>query len=310
MAMGSALQVAVWTSDEPAARRALDAVFAEFDRLENVLSVWRATSDVQRLNAAAGRGAVAVGPDMLAVLDAAQEASRETRGAFDITFGALSDIWRFDHDQDDRVPSPDEIAARLRLIDHAAVVIDRAAGTARITRPGVKVHLGGIGKGYAVDRGAALLRSHGFENFLIQSGGDMYVGGQPDGRPWRLGIQDPRGPADTPFAVVELTNATFSTSGDYERFFMKDGRRYHHILDPDSGRPAMASRSVTIVTPRAVDADALSTAVFILGPEAGMALIERLPDVEGVIVGATNEVRVSSGLKDRLTPVSPPADGP
>ena len=159
-------------------------------------------------------------------------------------------------------------------------------------------------------RTPAILRSHGFENFLIQSGGDMYVGGHPEGRAWRLGIQDPRGTADTPFAVVELTNATFSTSGDYERFFVKDGRRYHHILDPDSGEPAMASRSVTIVTSRAVDADALSTAVFILGPEAGMALIEQLPDVEGVIVGARNEVRVSSGLKDRLTVLSPPADGP
>jgi len=138
----------------------------------------------------------------------------------------------------------------------------------------------------------------------------MYVGGHPEGRLWRLGIQDPRGPPETPFAVVELSDATFSTSGDYERFFMKDGRRYHHILDPDLGSPAMGNRSVTIIAARAVDADALSTAVFVLGPEAGLALIEQLPDVEGVIVSAANEVLVSSGLQNRLTLLSPPADGP
>ncbi len=300
MAMGSALQVAVWTSDEPAARRAIDAVFAEFDRLENVLSVWRATSDVQRLNAAAGRGAVAVGPDMLAVLGAAQEASRETRGAFDITFGALSDIWRFDHDQDDRVPSPDEIAARLRLIDHAAVVIDRAAGTARITRPGVKVHLGGIGKGYAVDRAAALLRDAGFNDFALQAGGDLYTSGRPGARPWRVGLNDPRGAGGESFATIELRNETFSTSGDYERFFLKNGVRYHHILDPRTGQPARLCRSVTIVASSALRADWLSTGVFIMGPDEGMALVEQLPDVEAVIVTAGNEVRVSTGLRDRL----------
>lgn len=310
LAMGSSVTVTVWTQDEPGAESGIDEVFREFERLENLMSVWRAGSDVLRLNAAAGEGPVSVSPEVIEVLGLARHYSGLSSGKFDVTFGPLSGLWRFDHDQDGVIPDPAAVASRLPLIGWEDLIVDAAAGTAWLRRKGMSVHLGGIGKGYAVDRGAAILRSHGFENFLIQSGGDMYVGGNPEGRAWRLGIQDPRGPADTPFAVVELTNATFSTSGDYERFFLKDGRRYHHILDPDSGEPAMASRSVTIVTPHAVDADALSTAVFILGPEAGMALIERLPDVEGVIVGARNEVRVSTGLQDRLTVLSPPADGP
>jgi FAD:protein FMN transferase len=310
VAMGSAVTVTVWTRDEAAAQAATAELFQEFERLENLMSVWREGSDVLRLNAAAGEGAVSLSPEVIEVLDLARRYSELSGGKFDVTFGPLSGVWRFDQDQDNVVPDPAAVAAKLPLIGWEDLVVDPAAGTAQLRRKGMSVHLGGIGKGYAVDHGAAILRSRGIENFLIQSGGDMYVGGHPEGRAWRLGIQDPRGPEDTPFAVVELTNATFSTSGDYERFFMKDGRRYHHIIDPDSGQPAMASRSVTIVASRAVDADALSTAVFILGPEAGMALIERLPDVEGVIVDARNEVRVSSGLKDRLTVLSPPTDAP
>ena len=145
---------------------------------------------------------------------------------------------------------------------------------------------------------------------MIQAGGDMYVAGKRGDRPWRLGIRDPRGPADKSFAALDLTDGTFSTSGDYERFFMKDGRRYHHILDLSAGAPARGCRSVTLVTDRAVIADALAKGVFILGPDAGMALIERTPGVQGVIVSAKNEVLISSGLRGRLMLLAPPTDAP
>ena len=202
-----------------------------------------------------------------------------------------------------------EVRRRLPLIDYRALEIDARAGTAFLTRKGMSAHLGGIGKGYVMDRGVAILRRRGLHDFLIQAGGDMYVGGLKDHKPWRLGIQDPRGPADHPFAELDLSDGTFSTSGDYERFFIKNGRRYHHILDPTLGEPARGCRSVTIVADRAVMADGLSTGVFLLGPEAGMALIERLPRVEGVIVSDRNEVLISSGLKDRVRIVAPPTDG-
>jgi thiamine biosynthesis lipoprotein len=174
----------------------------------------------------------------------------------------------------------------------------------------MRVHLGGIGKGYAIDNAARMLRGRGFRDFMIQSGGDLYAGGVKDGRRWRLGIQDPRGPANRTFAAIDLSDSTLSTSGDYERSFMKEGRRYHHIIDPATGEPARGCRSVTIISRSAVLADGLSTGVFLLGPEAGMALLARVPDVDAVIVSATNEVLTTPGLKGRLELRSRPTDGP
>src|SRR5438067_108918 len=145
---------------------------------------------------------------------------------------------------------------------------------------------------------------------MMQAGCDLYVAGRRNGQPWRLGIRDPRGPAEKTFAMLDLSDGTFSTSGDYERFFIKDGRRYHHILDLRTGEPARGCRSVTLVTDRAVLADALAKGVFILGSSAGMALIERLPGVEGVIVSSTNQVLVSKGLEGRLTRLAAPTDAP
>lgn len=300
MTMGSLLVLTAWTADEPRARHAFDAVFAEFDRLDALLSVWTPGSDVLRINDAPPGTPVAVRAETREVLRAAEQVSTWTDGGFDVTFGPLAEIWKFDHDKDDRVPTADEIAARIPRVDHRAIVIDDGPGTVRLTRPGIRVHLGGIGKGYAVDRAVAILRAAGLRDFMVQAGGDLYVAGTAGETPWRLGIQDPRGAADDPFATVELSDATFSTSGDYERFFERDGVRYHHILDPKTGRPARGCRSVTIVARQAQWADGLSTGVFILGPERGMALVERLPDVEAVIVTADNRVLISSGLAGRV----------
>jgi FAD:protein FMN transferase len=309
-AMGSELRLTAWTTDDAAAVAAFDAVFAEFERLEALMSVWRPGSDILRLNAAAGDHPVTVSPEVVEVLGVARQVSEWTGGTFDVTFGALSDLWKFDHDQDNTIPDPAIVRERLPLVDYRALDVDPRAGTAFLRRKGMRAHLGGIGKGYAVDRAVTMLRSRGLRDFMIQAGGDLYVAGLKDGRPWRLGIRDPRGPAGKSFALLDLSDGTFSTSGDYERFFLKDGRRYHHILDLKRGEPARGCRSVTLVTDRAVLADALAKGVFILGPDAGMALIEKLPGVEGVIVGATNDVRVSSGLKAKLTMLAAPTDAP
>jgi len=308
--MGSLLQLTAWTRDEPGAVAAFEAVFAEFDRLDRLMSVWKEGSDVTRLNAAAGQVPVAVSAEVFEVLTLGRQISEWTGGKFDVTFGALSGLWKFDQDQDDSIPPRAAVVARLPDVDYSALELDPARRTAFLGRRGMRVHLGGIGKGYAVDRGAALLRARGITDFMIQSGGDLFVSGRRGDRPWRLGIRDPRGPADRSFATLDLSNGTFSTSGDYERFFLNNGVRYHHILDPDLGEPARGCRSVTIVADKAVLADALSTGVFILGPEKGMALIERLPDVEGVIVAADNRMLVSSGLKGKLVMIAPPTEAP
>ena len=308
--MGSEVRLTAWTADEASAAAAFEEVFAEFDRLDGLMSVWREASDVLRVNAAAGDHPVPVSPEVREVLTIARQVSDWTDGKFDITFGALTDVWKFDQDQDNRIPTRAEIDARVPLVDYTQVQVDDHAGTAFVARKGMRVHLGGIGKGFAVDKAVAILRGRNLRDFMIQAGGDMYASGRHGDRPWRLGIRDPRGPEDRSFAAIDLSDSTFSTSGDYERFFMANGRRYHHIIDPDLGEPAGLSRSVTIVSSRAVLADALSTGVFVLGPTAGMALIERLPDVEGVIVSAKNDVMISSGLKDRITLLATPTDAP
>ena len=268
------------------------------------MSVWRDGSDVQRLNAAAGEHPVPVSEEVRDVLSLAREASDLTGGKFDITFGALSDLWKFDHDQDNRIP--DRSRGPQAVCRSSTTRRSRSTPAPErrfIARKGMRVHLGGIGKGYAVDRGVAILRRRGLDDFIDPG----------RRRPLRRRASAAIGPGASPSAIRAgrrtrvsrrsiLSNGTFSTSGDYERAFLKDGRRYHHIIDPDRGEPARGCRSVTLVTERAVLADALAKGVFILGPTEGMALIERLPGVEGVIVSDKNEVLVSSGLKDRDAP--------
>jgi thiamine biosynthesis lipoprotein len=310
VSMGSEVHFSAWTADEPGVLSAFEAAFNEFDRLDALMSVWKEGSEVERLNRAAGQMPVSIGPEMREVLSMARLASEWTEGKFDVTFGVLSGVWKFDHDLDGNIPPRAEVVARLPLIDYRKLVVDEAKGTAFLTQKGMRVHLGGIGKGYAVDRAASILRGRGFNHFMIQSGGDLYVAGRRGDRPWRAGIQDPRGPEGSSFAAMDLTDAAFTTSGDYERFFMKDGHRYHHIIDPDVGEPAHGARSVTIVARTATLADALDTGIFILGPEKGMALIERLDGVEGVIVTSSNNLLVSSGLARRLVVRSPPTDAP
>jgi len=275
------------------------------------MSNWREGSEIQQLNDAAGKHPVPVGTELRELLRTAHQVSEWTDGKFDVTFGVMSGLWKFDYqNKDDRIPEHNEVVRRRKLINYRDLEVDEQTGTAYLRREGMVASLGGIGKGYAVDRARDMLRASGFHDFMIQFGGDMYLSGHVGDRPWRVGIQDPRAPEGRIFASMELSDSTFSTSGDYERFFIKDGHRYHHIIDPATGEPAMGCRSVTIVTGSATLADGLSKGVFIKGPEAGMALIERLPDVEGVIVSAKNEVLVSSGLKERLTILAQPTDAP
>jgi FAD:protein FMN transferase len=310
VSMGSEVHLAAWTSDEARATTAFGAVFDEFDRLDAAMSVWKPGSDIVRLNEAAGDHAVPVSADVRSALQTAQQVSAWTGGKFDVTFAALADIWKFDHDQDNRIPALADITRRLPLVDYSALVIDDQAGTAFLRRKGMRAHLGGIGKGFAVDAGVRLLRSRGFSDFMIQSGGDMYVAGRRGDRPWRIGIRDPRGTGDASFAALSITDAAISTSGDYERFFIHEGRRFHHILDPDTGQPARLNRSVTIVARRSIFADALATGVFVAGPQEGLKLLERLEGIEAVIVTAANDVLVTPGLRGRVAVVAPPTDAP
>lgn len=312
-AMGTEVHVIAFTNakaDESATRAAIDRSIAEIRRLEDVMTTWR-PSELQSLNDKAGEW-VTVGPDSLDVLEKSMWAGKTSKGTFDITFASMGELWKFGDaaEAEPKLPSKAAIDAKRKLIDYRKIELDRDGKRARIGK-GQRIDVGGIAKGYAVDAAARVLRGAGVTDFLVQAGGDLFGSGKkPDGSAWVSGIRDPRGSATTFFATIELENHAFSTAGDYARSFMKDGKRYHHIIDPRTGWPATACRSVTIWAGDAFTADAVDDAVFILGPKEGLELVESLPDVGAVIVDAQNEVHVSKRLEGKVKITRQPTDGP
>ena len=308
-AMGTVVQVTFWTDDEPGAARAAAAAFEELRRLDAMMTTWTDDSEVSKINAAAGKKAVAVSAETFAVIERAVDISRRSKGVFDITVGAFQGLWKFDEDRDGTIPEPAAVRERVKLVGWKQIALDRKKRTVKLKKPGMKITLGGIAKGYAVDRAAKLLWDAGFSDFILQAGGDMFVSGKKGDQPWVVGIRDPRGTRDATFAIAPIEDRSFSTSGDYERAVVLDGVRYHHILDPRTGQPAKASRSVTVMAKDAFTADAWSKVFFILGAERAMKLVESLDGVEAVFVTAENEVVSSSGIADTLKILSPPSPG-
>jgi FAD:protein FMN transferase len=309
--MGTVIAITAWTDDEAKTHAVFDAVFRELDRVDAAMTTWTETSDVARINAAAGNGRpIPVSAEVLKILQLCLDTSRASAGAFDVTVGSFSGVWKFDQDKDGTIPSPAVVAQRKKLVGWRDLILDPKKGTARLRRKGQRITLGGIAKGYAVDRGAEILRREGVLHFILQAGGDMYVSGRRGDRRWRVGIRDPRSASrEDFFAYAEVEDRTFSTSGDYERFVVKDGRRFHHLLDPRTGQPADACRSVTVMAKDALTADRWSKAFFILGPEKALALAHKLGDIELVIVDKQNKVHVSKGLEGKLIIKHPPTDG-
>ena len=243
------------------------------------------------------------------MIEKSLEMSRRSEGAFDITFAAMHGLWKFDEDMDKSIPLPEEIAERRKLINWRDVLVNAKAGTVKLRRAGMRMGLGGIAKGYAVDRCSAVLRAAGLENFMVQAGGDLYVAGRKGNANWMVGVRDPRGGPRDIIARMPIQDHAFSTAGDYERGFVLNGRRYHHIIDPKTGYPATASREVTIFAPNAFLADALDDSVFILGPKKGMELVDSYPDCATLIVDAQNKVWISKSLEGKLQRTAAPTDG-
>ncbi len=304
--MAAPITVLVPAEHGEAAARVVFDVFREVDAR---MSEWKETSPLSAVNRAAGRKPVAVPADLRALISRAKAVGDLTGGAFDITWAALWGIWDFTAEQP-RPPGDDEIAAGVAHIDYRRVQIDDQAGTVYLPDEKMVLGLGGIAKGHALDLSAKALRERGVTSFLISAGGQTMLGGLRDGRSWRVGVRDPRGARDDYFAHLELSDTSTSTSGDYERYFFIDGVRYHHILDPRTGRPAAPAdtlRSATVVSADATLADALSTALMILGRERALALAEQTEGVEAVLVDAAGKVHTSSGLTGKLEERHPPA---
>lgn len=313
-AMGTTVSIATFTTDtlsEEDIRPKLQKALDEIRRLQALMTTWSDTSEVSKINAAAGKEAVAVGPETFEVIRKSLWIGKESGGVFDITFEAMKGLWKFDEGAEDRIPSREAIDAARKLIDYRQITVDDKARTVKLDKPGMRINLGGIAKGYAIDAASRVLREEGLTSFFAQAGGDLYVSGKkPDGSRFKVGIRDPRGKGPTDyFALLEVEDHAFSTAGDYERTFVKDGKRYHHIIDPRTGYPATASRSVTVWARDAHTADAIDDAIFILGPEKGLKLVESIDGCGAVIVDAHNKVWISKRLEGKVTILRPPTDG-
>ena len=311
--MGTEVTFSAYTADPDAAEHAFTAAYDEIRRVEKLMTDWERPgepeSDIVRINKAAGKKSVKVSPETIEVIEKSLEMSRRSEGAFDITFAAMHGLWKFDEDMDRSIPTPAEIEKRRTLINWRDVLVNIKAGTVKLRRVGMRMGLGGIAKGYAVDRCSAVLRTAGLKNFMVQAGGDLYVAGRKGSANWMVGVRDPRGGPRDIIARMPIEDHAFSTAGDYERGFVLNGRRYHHIIDPKTGYPATASREVTIFAPNAFLADALDDSVFILGPKKGMELVDSYPDCATLIVDAQNKVWMSKSLEGKLQRTAAPTDG-
>jgi FAD:protein FMN transferase len=233
-----------------------------------------------------------IGDELFGIVERSLELSVASHGAFDITYDSVGYLYDFRARQR---PTDEQIAERLAAIDYRHVVLDRARHTIFFKAQGVRINLGGIAKGYAVERAAALLRERGVEHALLNAGGDTRVIGDRRGQPWIVGIRHPR-QADEVVTRLPLVDEAISTSGDYERYFEENGHRYHHIINPATGRPTEGILTVTVIGPDGTMTDGLDTAIFVLGAEEGLKLIESYPDYETIIVDSVGKVSYSKGL--------------
>jgi thiamine biosynthesis lipoprotein len=292
--MGTRITVELWADDKEKADRAIDAVLEEMRHIDDSMSTYKPTSEVSQVNARAADGPMPITKELFDLLSTAKEYSVITDGAFDITYASVGYMYDFRK----RVrPSEGEISKALPAVDYRHVLLDVKKQTVQFSQKGVRIDLGGIAKGYSVDRGIDVLKSLGFARAYVSAGGDSRIIGDRFGKPWMVGIRDPRKGAGEVITRIPLVDAAISTSGDYERFFEEDGVRYHHIIDPHTGHSASKVRSATIIGPYATRTDGLSKTAFVLGPEKAMEIYNRIDDIDAIIVKLDGTVIYSKGLE-------------
>ena len=276
---------------------AMTAAFSEMQRLHDMLSRYRIGNPVHALHLAAGVQAVPVTPEMLSVLQMALQRSQQSGGTFDITVGAVTG-WDFSQSAG-VVPPADEIARELPLVDYRQLVLDEKKSTAYLRRRGMRIDLGGIAKLPILQAGMRVLKDHGIRNAMLNGGGDVLVSGQLQGRDWRIGLRDPRSP-ERILGTVHLREGFVAASGDYERFFMRDGQRFHHILDPQTGQPTRGPHGVALISRTLEDINGLGAAIMVAGAAAGRAMLKPLQSVDALIVEPKLGLWLSAGMAQRL----------
>lgn len=301
-AMTTSLDLEFWYEDTLQAEAISKRVFVEFDRIESTMTRYGDISELSRINRFASAQTMPVSKSLFNVLQTANQVSVMSNGAFDITFASLG--YFYDYRQK-RVPTPLEIKQHKQAIDYRHVKLDDKKQTIHFTQSGVLIDLGGIAKGYAVDQGVGVLVQAGVKYARLSAGGDMRLLGDKKGKPWIVGIKDPRAKAllSEHIVALPLSDVAISTSGDYERFFIdEDGERVHHIISPKTGRSVSGIQSVSVIGPNTMVTDGLSTAIFVLGVKEGIALANKIDKIDVIIIDAQRRLHFSDGLN---TPAHP-----
>ena len=292
--MGTAISVELWSEDRRAGEAAMAAVMDEMHRIDRAMSPHRPDSELSRINREAAEGPVPLTDEMFRLIAAALRFSALSDGAFDISYAAVGRLYDY---RAGTGPDAAALAAARALVGWRGLELDAAQRTLRFAKPGMCIDLGGFAKGHAVDNATALLRRRGIAHAYVAAGGDSRVIGDRRGRPWTIAVRDPRRPGEV-VAVLPLEDCAISTSGDYERYFERDGVRCHHIVDPATGRSPDAVRSVTVLAADGLTSEALSKTVFVLGAARGLALVNQIPGVDAVVVDAAGRLHRSAGLLD------------
>jgi thiamine biosynthesis lipoprotein len=292
--MGTRCDVELWTQDHQQGEAAISAVFDELRRIDNEFTTYKPDSEVSRVNAEASKAPMRISKELFDLIETSIGYSKLTRGTFDITYASVGYLYNY---PEHLRPNEAQIAAALPESNYRHVHLDATAQTVYFDHAGVRIDFGGIGKGYAVDRGIAVLQGLGVTRAMVNAGGDSRIIGDRFGKPWIIGIRDPDDRSRT-ILKIPLSDTAFSTSGDYERFFDENGVRYHHILDPRTGKSPHVVRSVTIIGPYATRTDALTKSVFVMGVKDGIAFINTLPDIDAVAVTPDRKIWYSKGLEN------------
>jgi len=277
-------------------------IFSRIREIENLMSVNIPSSDISRVNAAAGIEPVQVQKETFNVIERALYFAQLSGGAFDPTIGPIVSLWNINGDNS-HVPSREKIDTALPLVNWRNVELDAETSSVYLTHRNMALDLGAIAKGYAADEAAVIIKNAGISRALIDLGGNiLIIGEKKDLKPWSVGIQNPLDNRGSVIGVLHTTEKTIVTSGVYERFFEENGRRYHHLFDPSQGYPAQTGLlSVTLITSVSMDADALSTAIFVLGYAKGLSLLRMLPDTEAIFVFEDKSIRTTGGVNFTLT---------
>ena len=292
--MGTEIALEIWEQNSDRAKNCADEVFSEMRRIDALMSPYKVDSELSKVNRLAADQPVAISSELFNLISESLKYSRLSSGAFDITFSSVGYLYDYRNKQQ---PSNESIKKLLPAIDYRHLLLDEKLHTISFTMQGVRIDLGGIAKGYAIDNAVSLLHECGIKNGFVKAGGDSFVLGDRNGQPWMLGIKHPR-QEDKVVVKLPLRNVAVSTSGDYERYFIENGERVHHIIRPTTGRPVTENWSVTVIGNHALETDALSTTLFVMDVNDALNLVNSLEDIDAIIIDAKGNMHYSEGLSE------------